>query len=124
MKCKHIKKNGRTCKANAMAGAPYCYTHNPEIDLTEKREARSRGGKANIIRLPVENAAPGISIDSTADIKTLIVDTINRVRTGSMDIRIANCIGFLSGHLIRAFELSELENRIITLENQVLKQAD
>jgi hypothetical protein len=35
---------------------------------------------------------------------SLLGDTINRTRTGALDPRVANSIGYLRGTLLRAFE--------------------
>jgi len=52
------------------------------------------------------------------------VDTINRVRDGTLDIRVANCLGFLSDKLMRALEVSDLEERFDKLEQLVGEKAN
>ena len=118
-KCKHKKSNGKKCNAYAMSGSEYCYSHNPKISKKEKKESQSRGGKNNATILN-ESLDP-IEIKSSKDVPDLIIDTINKVRSGELEIRIANCIGYLSGHLLKAFEQSDLEKRIEDLETKIEK---
>lgn len=120
MQCKFIKPDGTQCNANAMSGLDYCYTHNPDISDEEKREARKKGGsnRAVVLKAPL----PVIPIKKIPDVALLIVDTIDRVRAGEMDTRIANCLFIGSDKLMRALEVSELEKRFEELENKVNKQ--
>ena len=50
---------------------------------------------------------------------SLLGDTINRTRTGQIDPRVANSAGYLCGILLRAFEVSNVEDRLATLETAV-----
>ena len=43
-KCKFIKNDGKHCKAYKMAGADFCFFHDPEF-AEDRAAARSRGGK-------------------------------------------------------------------------------
>ena len=119
MKCKFIKDDETLCNANAMSDSSYCFLHNPDISEEEKQNAQAKGGKGNKIKImePLEQVA----IEKVEDVVKLLADTINRVRSGELDIKIANCIGYLSGHLTKAMEISELEQRIQTIERAVAK---
>jgi hypothetical protein len=57
-----------------------------------------RGSRINI-------PLPKIRLKKPNDIVILLADTINRVRLGEMDIKTANCLGALSGQMIRAMDL-------------------
>ena len=65
---------------------------------------------------------PPIPLGGSSDVVNLLADTINKVRAGEMDLRVANCIGYLSGHLVKAFEIAEIERRIEVIERVVLKK--
>jgi hypothetical protein len=54
----------------------------------------------------------------------LLADTINKVRSGKMDTKTANCIGYLSGHMVKIFEISNIERRLDKLEEMVLNLQD
>jgi len=119
MRCKFIKADGELCNANAMSESNFCYTHNPEISDEEKREAKQRGGQARA--LTIANPLPALEIREPGDAVLLIVDTINRVRAGELDIRTANCLGFLTDKLLKAFEISRLNDRVAIIERVILQ---
>lgn len=118
MKCKHTKENGQQCKSSAMSGSKYCYFHNPAISKEEKKEAQSRGGRNRAITL--KEALPEMNIMKVSDVTLLLVDTINQVRTGKMDVKMANCIGFLGDKLTRTMEAGNLAERFDKLERLVM----
>ena len=120
MTCNYIKADGAKCKATPMRGAEYCYYHNPAIPEQEKQRVRRQGGRNNA--LAVECALPAIEVNQPADVATLLVDTINRVRDGSLDARIGNSLGVLCGHLLKAYELANLDDRVALFERVILKK--
>lgn len=112
MICNYIKSNSSQCEANAMTNSTLCFTHNPEME-TERQIAVRKGGsspKKNYDSLPV------LTITDSKSVVSLLITTINEVRAGEVDIRVANCIGYLSGALIKAFEISDLEQRVQKIE--------
>jgi len=119
MQCSFIKPDGTQCNANAMSGLDYCYTHNPDISDEEKREAKQRGGQNRAVA--ISEPLPPLAIAEPNDAVLLIVDTINRVRAGELDIRVANCLGFLTDKLLKAFEVSKLNDRVEIIERVILE---
>lgn len=117
-RCQFKKPDGTQCEAWAMKSSDFCFLHNPEISEEEKREMQSRGGQANKIKIP--EPLPPIKINRGEDIISLLENTINKVRAGEMDLRVANCIGYLAGHLIKAVETAKFEDRIETIERAIL----
>ena len=115
MQCKFIKLNKKQCNANALRDTDFCFSHNPATK-EEKKEATVRGGKS-----PKKNynPLPPVEIKGSADVAQLLAKTINEVRAGEINLRVANCIGYLSGHLIKAFEVSDLEKRVEAIEKQM-----
>lgn len=120
MKCTLKKENSEPCGANAMKESKYCYLHNPDISEEEKFNAQSNGGKGNSIKV-FEPLEP-IKIQKPGDVVLLLEDTINRIRAGEMDLKVANCLGYLSGHLTKALEIAEIEKRIEVVERVVLNR--
>jgi hypothetical protein len=120
MKCVFIKPDDVQCNANAMSGAEFCYTHNPTIPEDERHEARTRGGKANIVK--VANPLSEITINKPSEVVDLLTDTIQEVRRGNLDPRIANTIGYLAGHLLKAFEVTKVADRVETIERVILER--
>lgn len=120
MKCQFIKTDNTECKANAMKDAEFCYLHNPKIDEEEKHSFQSKGGKANrhTLQVPLEP----MKVKNPSDVVVLLEDTINKVRAGELDLRTANCIGYLSGHITKALEIADIEKRVEMIERAVLKK--
>jgi len=120
MQCKEIKKDGTQCNANAMSGLDFCYTHNPDIPDEEKKEAQARGGQNRA--LLIDNPLPEIAVVKIDDVVLLLADTVNQVRTGKMNVKIANCLGTLSGQLIKALELAKYADKLDLLEGLLKKR--
>ncbi|MFH1694521.1 MAG: hypothetical protein ABH880_02090 [Patescibacteria group bacterium] len=78
-----------------------------------KRLATQKGGMAT---RKILKPLSYVEVENLRDVVDLLATTINEVRTGLVEIRTANCIGYLSGHLIKAFEVAELEFRISRIE--------
>jgi hypothetical protein len=115
-RCLAASKTGAPCQARAKAGTSFCAFHDPRA-TAEQDEARRAGGRSRSAPravLPAEEA--DLVLEGPRDLPALLADTINRVRKGALDPRVANTVGYLAGVLIRAFEVSELEERIRRLE--------
>ena len=117
-RCQFIKEDGKRCKARPITGDVYCYFHSSKVSQEDRREASSRGGKSKSIVKPL----PPVKISKISDIASLLADTINRTRAGEMPARVANAVGGLSNYLLKAIEMSELEDRIKKLEEQIKKE--
>lgn len=117
-KCKEVKDDGTACKAWAQAEKDYCLMHDPEMEEEHKLICQKGGQtpKRNFNPLPV------VKLDEPKDVVNLLADTINKVRTGEIDLRVANCIGYLSGHLTKAFEVTQLHQRVELIEKVVLSR--
>jgi hypothetical protein len=59
---------------------------------------------------------PDVKVKDCGDVVALISETINHVRKGTIDPRVANAVGYLANVLIKALEQDELETRIERLE--------
>ena len=103
-----------------MNDSDYCYLHNPEISQEDKLVAQTKGGEARAVA--VKTALPEIPIETPTDAVLLVSDTIKRVRAGTLDIRIANCLGFLTDKLLKAFEVSRLNDKVEYIERIVLEK--
>lgn len=126
MKCRRIKSSGESCKANAISGSNHCYFHCRKVKESEKRKCRSRGGRLNKHINADKRKISSFKLTGIKDVALLLGDTINTVRVElyttdslSTKVKIANCIGFLSGHLLNALEKSDLEKRLEELEQRL-----
>ena len=64
---------------------------------------------------------PAKDIRSVADVTGLLSYTIHQVRTRALDPKVANCVGYLSGILLKAIEVGEIEERLAAMEAVVSK---
>ena len=103
-----------------MQGSEFCYLHNPAISEEEKKDARSRGGKEN--QITVRAPLPPLKLGSAKDVIVLLEDTINGVRNGELDVRVANCLGFLTDKLLKAYEVAELNDKVEAMERFLEKR--
>jgi len=119
MKCKARTRSGKLCKANALIDKDYCLAHDP--DSREKfKEITRRGGKVKK-KIQVSLAPIEFKGDS-GEVLDLLADTINRVRSKEIPPRIANTIGYLAGHMLKALEIAEIESRLRKVERIVLER--
>jgi hypothetical protein len=110
--CKFSKSDGTRCKAGCLNGSDFCFFHDPS-HAQQCQQARRKGGKARskpIAVLPI--STPDQQAESVEDVVRLLGVTINEVRKGQVDPKIANATGYLSSVLLRALEGSELAKQI------------
>jgi hypothetical protein len=117
MKCKHIKSNGEPCGGFAPEGSQYCWRHNPKISPITKKAASAKGGKMH--RPDITKINQDLNITSTQDISALLIDTIKNLRNGVFNTRIGTAIGYLAFILVRTYELTEIETKLIELEKRL-----
>jgi hypothetical protein len=101
-KCKY-KKNGKRCKAYALTDDDYCFSHSPK-KARERAAARRKGGKKALADKKRVLQRSDVKIETTSDIVKLLNETINQVRTGRIEVKIANSVGYLSGICLKALE--------------------
>lgn len=119
--CQARKPDGSSCQAAALPGSDFCFFHDPDR-ADDRQAARSFGGSRNKMTT-LDAAAPDIKVESCQDVVRLIGETINQVRKGQLDPRVANAIGYLANVLIKAAEQGDLEKRIADLEAAIQKPA-
>ena len=116
--CIFIKPDGERCQAKAMKESDYCFTHNPDTQI-EKHLAVVKGGLASKkVKLDLEP----LSIKTPQEVGKLLEDTINGVRSGEIPPNIANTIGYLAGHALKALEASNLDQRVEMVESILLQR--
>jgi hypothetical protein len=119
-KCKHRKGN-RRCKNYALTGDEFCFFHSPK-KARERAEAQRKGGKKALSEKKRVLQGSNIEIKNTSDIVELLNETINQVRTGEIEVKIANAVGYLSGICLKALEQGDIEKRLEALEDKVLNE--
>ncbi len=112
VRCAHVHQSGKRCGGYVIAGSAYCFAHAPE-QATKRDDARRRGGQAGrMATVP----ASAVTVRSLGDVVGLVEATINDVRTGRVDVRIANAVGYLANVAMKAIEQSDMEQRLGALE--------
>lgn len=118
--CAATKGDGTACGAAALPGLHHCFFHSPK-HATARHKAQSAGGRANkMTTLPAD--APDVKVEDGADVVKLLCQTINQVRRGELDPRVANAVGYLANIILAAAGQRELENRLAELETLVKKR--
>ena len=112
--CNRLKVDGTPCQAAALRESGFCFFHDPSRKA-ERRAAQTEGGRQNRMKT-LSDEVPDIKIRDSKDVVALLSDTINQVRKGHLDPRVANSVGCLANLWVRVREQSELENRIDKLE--------
>lgn len=115
--CSATTKSGRPCRAAAVHGTRFCALHaNPG----RAAELGRIGGRKN--RHHVEHDEVTISVPRTAeDVKNLIAQAMVDVRAKKLDPRIASTLTYMSVVLLKAFETTDLAERLARLEEQELR---
>ncbi len=91
--CTQILDNGEQCGAWARHEKDFCFRHDPETKALSL-EASRKGGLAKEVAITTPlNAVP---VNTSKDVVILLAKTINEVRAGTLDPRIANTIGYLT----------------------------
>ena len=115
--CQQSKPDGRKCHAHAIGGSNYCFFHDPEKSA-ERQAARRAGGSKHKVAV-LSSSAPEARLLDARDVVKLLAETINQVRRGEIDPKIANAVGYLGGLLLKALHETELETRLATLEEAI-----
>lgn len=122
-KCKGKRKDGKPCQATAQTDNGFCIHHDP--DLADKRqEWRREGGKVGTLatlRTPkpwrrLDNDVAVMSTTGPAELIDLLADTIDEVKTGEIDPKIANSVGYLAGVMMKIIQHQAFEERLAAIE--------
>jgi hypothetical protein len=97
-----------------MADSDYCFFHDPDREA-ERKAAQSAGGQKNRIAV-LPNSTPDVKLRGAGDELKLLEDTINQVRRGEIDPKIANVIGYLCALRTKTRHEFETERRLSILE--------
>lgn len=116
-RCNHVKADGNQCQARPLCGSKKCFFHET-AKAHERLAAQQAGGKAN--RKPVACDLPDRTLHSPQDLIELLADTVNLVRRGELEPRIANAVGYLSSTLLRAIDQAQTETRLKALMRAVV----
>ncbi|MDD5676850.1 MAG: DUF5763 domain-containing protein [Kiritimatiellae bacterium] len=122
--CQEIQADGTPCKMRPQLNG-VCFNHDP-ARATERTLSRQRGGllrsrQTALLLLEDVGMSPA-EFKSPADVCKLLSNTIKNVQTGRLDRRIGSAVGMLAGVLLRAIEISTLDDRLGAIERELSKQ--
>lgn len=117
MKCRFIKSDNIQCSAFAIEGSDYCWRHSPVVAEYEKKSASALGGTNRRVYFPTN--LPEVVLKNMRDIPPMLVDTLQHLRRGAIDVRLGTAIGYLSNVLMKSYELTDLERRVENVENYI-----
>jgi hypothetical protein len=113
--CKANKKDGGPCPVKARASG-YCWVHDPDLAGQRARGRRQGGQTRSKCMAVLPGQTPDAPLGSVTDVTGFLAQTINQVRKGQLDPKVANCCGYLVSVLLKAIEGGEMERRFAALE--------
>src|SRR3989344_202900 len=108
--CQFIKEDGTRCGGFSVDESSYCLSHHPDKENTRLERAKKGGSAESYKKLNLK--LEPITIKNSSDIMQAVIQVINEVRSGTIPPRIATRIGYLLGIALKAFELSEIDQRV------------
>jgi len=114
--CQQIKGDGSQCEASVITGSMFCYFHDP-AKAQERQVAQRAGGIARSRQAAVlPRETPDRPVRKICEVVEIMEETINQVRRGEIDPKVANSVAYIAGILLKALERGPLEERIASLE--------
>jgi hypothetical protein len=113
MKCHAKTKAGKSCSAPAAEGTDRCVMHSGRA-----AELGSRGGRRRTVYSP-ERLKEFSPPKSASDLRDLLAQSIIEIRTGKMDPKMANALGYIGSSYLRALEVADIESRLEKMELQI-----
>ena len=123
-KCGFGKKNGDRCDADAQIGKSLCVFHDPARAADGRRARRAGGIRRSRPAAVLPSDTPDHPLNNTKEVSAFLADSINQLRRGQLDPRVANGMGYLTSVLIRALEQGPLEERMAKIEAALSKTAN
>ena len=114
MQCEHKKRDGKRCGARALIGQKRCAIHSQP---GRAAELGSRGGRRRAVYSATGDLKHFKAPKTAADLCDLLAESIVEIRSGRLDPKIANALGYLGTSYLRALEVSDIEKRLEDLEH-------
>src|SRR5438445_5728229 len=114
MQCQKKKRDGKRCRAPALAGKKYCALH---AEPGRAAALGRKGGCRRTVYSP-DSLKEFVAPQSAADLRDLLAESIIEIRAGKLDPKVGNALGYLGTSLLRALEVSDTERRLDALEGQ------
>src|SRR5207302_53564 len=119
-KCKARKRNGKRCDAWALQGKGKCALHS-DPELAAKMGALHRRGT---VGQPDKDTAV-LPLPKTAiEVRDSLATAMAQVQARKKDTKTANALAYVGTSLLRAIEVSGLEERVRKMELQANSEED
>lgn len=112
-KCKAKRKDGKRCRAYALPWTDYCFVHEPSLAGKLRQWRRVGGSVMGEKSRMVEEAT---RLKKPRDVQRMLAVTAERVDRGEIEPQTANAIGRVCSLLLKAMELTDLDERVDRLE--------
>lgn len=122
-KCEFRKKNGDRCGADSQTGDSLCVFHDPARASDGQRARRAGGVTRSRVAAVLPSDTPDHPLGNVSDVSALLTDSINRLRRGQLDPRVANAMGYLTSVLLRALEQGPVQERLAKIEAALAENA-
>jgi hypothetical protein len=113
MKCRAKNKSGKPCSAPAVGATNRCVMHSGLA-----RELGSKGGRRRTV-YNLDGLKQFEPPKTAADLRDLLAQSIIEIRTGKMDPKVANALGYVGASYLRALEVADIESRFERMEKQI-----
>ena|SRR3990167_67542 len=118
--CIFVKDNQEQCGGFAIEKSQYCLSHDPDSEKARLERAKKGGAGESYQRLDMK--LKPLEIKNAQGIVDASIQLINEVREGALPPKIATTIGYLLSITQKAYEKSNLEYKIETLERILLER--
>jgi hypothetical protein len=112
--CERLKADGERCKGRALPGGTLCAFHTPDAADNRRKGGKARSKPAAVLGV----GTPDVRLRDLGDVARLLGRTINDVRKGIVDVKVANAVGYLCSVLLRGLESADLAGRVAALEER------
>jgi hypothetical protein len=109
-RCQFISKIGSRCQADPQTGKDYCFFHDPD-QKKKQAEARKQGGDARSRQaepeIKLSPNLPAVRLEKAGDVHDLLALTVNHLRCGQIDVRVAQALAYLASLVLRALKADQ-----------------
>ncbi len=121
--CKATNKTGKPCQGHCLPSGDFCLFHDP-TRAADRAESRRKGGKARHGRqvgTVGDKPSALTTLGNVADVLAVVEYAINSTMILENSNQRNRTLGTLAMAALKAFEISEIEQRLIALE-QMMKE--
>ena len=116
MKCLNTNEKGKKCRAFAINNSEYCFRHDPASKDTALLASKKGGENRQLY----DTYGKWVKINTPRDIKKILSEAINQVRTGDMPSSSpANALAYLSKCWLDAHDRSDITEKLDKLDEKL-----